>query len=133
MSIRLISILAMAAGLACSGLAVAQPDGPGDSASADEVVVSPPYVPPGAELRREPVSFADLDLGTREGAYTLIGRIRAAARRVCDPEPTTPPDLRDSADYHGCFEEAVARAVTDVDAPTLNDLYRYGVRYARAY
>ena len=133
MSIRLLPALAMAVGLAGAGLAYAQPGAPSYPASADEVVVSPPYLPPGAEIRREPVSFADLDLGTREGAYTLMGRINAAARRVCDPEPSAPADLRDQSDYRGCFEDAVGRAVTDVDAPTLNDLYRYGARYARAY
>jgi UrcA family protein len=140
MSNRLIPVLAAAIGLAGAGASLAQP-GPYGSAygpsPADEVVVAPPYLPPGAELRREAVSFADLDLGTRAGAYTLLMRIRGAARRVCSPEPSTPADLRDSADYHGCFDEAMGRAVADVDAPALSDLYGYGgyggARYARGY
>jgi UrcA family protein len=134
MFIRLIPVLACAAGLAGAGACLAQPGayGNSDAYSSDEVVVSPPYLPPGAELRHEPVGFADLDLGTRAGAYTLLMRIRGAAQRVCSPQPSTPADLRDSSDYRGCMDDAMAHAVADVDAPRLSDLYHYG-GYARAY
>lgn len=130
MSIRLIPILAAAASLAGAGLVHAQGyAGPSEPLANDEVVVSPPYAPPGAELRREPVSYEDLDLSTHAGANTLMGRINAAARRVCSPDVTYPDQLADVSDHDRCISQAVDRAVADVDAPSLSDVYRY--RYER--
>src|SRR5215469_8763869 len=99
MSQRLIAVLAAAASLAVVASAHAQPGGPPPN---DEVLVQPPYLPPGAELRSEVVSYADLDLSTRAGARTLLGRIHGAAVRVCSPDPTSPGDLRDTADHDAC-------------------------------
>lgn len=133
MSIRMISILAATASLAGAGMALAQTDDYGP-APVGEIYVTPPYVPPGGSLHRELVSFADLDLNTAAGADTLMHRINGAVQRVCSPEPSTPADLKDTADHQRCMGEALERAVNDVDAPSLTDLYRYGApRYARAY
>ena len=130
---RLIPILAATASLAGAGFAHAQAGygAPGEPYSNDEVVVTPPYAPPGAELRRETVSFEDLDLSTRAGADTLMGRIRSAAQRVCSPDATYPDQLSDVADHDRCMDRAIDRAVADVDAPSLDDAYH--ARYARAY
>jgi UrcA family protein len=132
MSIRIIPALVAALSLGATGVALAQP---GEPSEPDEVVVAPFYAPPGAEVRFETVSFADLDLGTRAGAYTLMGRINAAAKRVCSPDATAKKDLRDAADYDACMGQAVDRAVEEVSAPALTDLYRYGggYRIARGY
>ena len=131
MSLHSVPVLLAALCLAAAGQAYAQPD---DRYAGDEIVVTPQYAPPGAEVRREWVRFADLDLGTRAGAATLLGRISAAAKQVCSPEPVGPGQLADTADYRDCYGDAVARAVDTLDEPTLNDVYRYGApRYARAY
>jgi UrcA family protein len=136
MSNRLIPILAAAASLAVgAGVTFAQPGNAAlsEPLAIDDVVVTPPGAPPGGEERREPVAFADLDLNTTAGAYTLMGRIKAAAQRVCSPDATNPDELGDTADHDSCMFEAVDRAVAVVDAPSLDDVYRHGREYARAY
>jgi UrcA family protein len=129
MSVR--SILALAAGLtlAAAGQVYAQP------LEDDDLVVTAPYYAPGDhEIRSQRVLIADLDLSTPAGAYTLLGRIKTAARNVCSPEPSRLSELANVADYEGCMDGAISRAVYDVDAPTLSDAYDYGVRrYARNY
>jgi len=69
------------------------------------------------EPRKQVVRFADLDLNRAAGAATLFGRIRAAARDVC--EPLKPEWLAS----HQCMDLALARAVADVNAPALTDYY----------
>jgi UrcA family protein len=138
MPLRLLPVLAAAIGLAGVTQVHAQPydqpaydDRPSPS---DEVVVQPPYLPPGAQLKRQTVSFDDLDLSTRSGAYTLLTRIKGAARKVCSPDASGTRDMRDQSDYDGCLAAAVGRAVDDVGAPTLQDVYAYETpRYSRAY
>jgi UrcA family protein len=62
------------------------------------------------------VSYADLNLGSRDGAKAMIGRIDDAASRVCGG----PPDMRlldARAYYWACKGQAVERAVRQLDAP----------------
>jgi UrcA family protein len=127
---RPLPVLFAAASLTLAGYAHAQPysgpyyDRSYDEPSVGELTVTPP-ARSGVERRFTRVSFADLDLSGPEGAYTLLGRIRGAARQVCGPQPTTPVDLRDDADYRGCVQDAVVRAVDDVGAPAVEEMYRY--------
>ena len=61
------------------------------------------------------VNFADLNLDHPAGATALYVRIRRAARAVCGS-----PDLRDLAAVQRadkCINEAIARAVAQVNAP----------------
>jgi UrcA family protein len=75
----------------------------------------------GVATRR--VNFADLDLTRNEGAATLYSRIKSAARQVCDPLVVYAP--RDSMlRMHRCEEDAIARAVADVNAPVLTSYHR---------
>jgi len=66
---------------------------------------------------RQVVRFADLDLTRQPGAVTLLSRLRAAARDVCEPMNSR---WQESLQ---CTEVAVARAVADVNAPVLTDYY----------
>ena len=68
------------------------------------------------------VSYADLDITDAAGARTLYARIRAAARKVCGPEPAT-LDLRGTAAYDACHQQAVARAVHRVGSEQLHALH----------
>jgi UrcA family protein len=133
MFIRLVTILAAAASLAGAGGALAQIglSDPSEPLSGNEVVVAPPYLPPGAELRSEAVFFGDLDVDSHAGANTLLHRISAAAQRVCSPPSTYPDELGDVADYDRCMNEAVGRAVDNMGAPALNDVYQARYRYHR--
>jgi len=129
MSIRSLFIGIAGLGLAAAaGAAGAQPSDSYDSyqPSVGEVVVAAPPAAPGAVIRSERISFADLDLDAPQGAHTLLMRISGAAKNVCSPEPSTTRDLRDGADYSACVHRAIADAVDEVDAPSVDVAYRYG-------
>jgi len=67
------------------------------------------------------VRYADLNLSTEQGALALYGRIVAAANRVCVAGNMLDPDSMATA--RACREEAIARAVRDVNRPTLASVY----------
>jgi UrcA family protein len=66
------------------------------------------------------VQFADLDLSKPEGAATLFGRIKGAAKAVCSAysKGKTPADMQR---YAACIEFAVSNAIARVDEPVLTD------------
>jgi UrcA family protein len=76
---------------------------------------------PDDEVPARTVKFADLNLTRNEGAAVLYARISAAAREVCLPASTWVPQLLFRA--YRCREEAIARAVADVNAPVLTSYY----------
>lgn len=65
-------------------------------------------------VRAQRVSFADLDLGTLDGRVALNGRIRAAARNVCERNGERSVEAVVSA--HSCYTAAVAKARYQADA-----------------
>jgi UrcA family protein len=66
------------------------------------------------------ISYADLNLATEQGTVALYRRIVSAAHRVCDTN--TGPNARLAARAQHCVNEAVARAVHDVQSPKLAEL-----------
>jgi len=76
----------------------------------------------GAETRfAEPVTkvvnYADLNLNTPAGTQVLYGRLRAAAAVVCKlHEGRT---LKGMSRERACFDQAIARAVKQIDSPTV--------------
>ena len=73
------------------------------------------------EPARRTVHFADLDLARAVDATVLYGRIHNAAGEVC--ARLAGRDLKSLALAHSCVEQAVARAVADVNAPVLTSYY----------
>jgi UrcA family protein len=67
---------------------------------------------PPDDVRRQVVSYADLDLTRPAGVQELYQRIQYAARDVCDTYDRLRPDRR-------CIEQAIARAIAEVGAPLL--------------
>jgi len=65
------------------------------------------------------VSFRDLDLSTPSGVAKLYIRIQAAARNVCQYEPTSP---REQTVWQFCVRPTVDAAVTKVNNPLLTAL-----------
>ena len=66
------------------------------------------------------VGYSDLNLSTEQGNVALYQRIVSAARQVC---PTnTGPNARLAAQVQRCVDEAVARAVKDMQSPQLAEL-----------
>jgi UrcA family protein len=67
------------------------------------------------------VKVGDLDLSQKSGVATLYSRIRSAAREVCEPlDEVSIKLLRERFD---CRQDAVARAVADVNSPALTNYY----------
>ncbi|TLZ48311.1 MAG: UrcA family protein [Gammaproteobacteria bacterium] len=67
------------------------------------------------------VSYHDLDLATEQGTQALYARIVSAAHKVCEVR-----DIRNLAEFaaaSACREQAIARAVRDVNNPRLAALY----------
>jgi UrcA family protein len=73
------------------------------------------------------VRYSDLDLSTEQGSLALYGRIVAAARQVCTVEGIV--DLRAVAAMKDCREQAIARAVRDVNSPKLAAVYAERLRH----
>ena len=66
------------------------------------------------------VSFRDLDLNSPSGAARLYRRIQAAARNVCQYEPTSP---RAQIVWQYCVLPTVNAAVANVNSPLLIELH----------
>jgi len=67
------------------------------------------------------VSYTDLNITHKAGAETLLFRIKSAAREVC--APLLNPTVVATATYKQCLSQAVGRAVADVNAPVLAQVY----------
>lgn len=68
------------------------------------------------------VSYAGLDIHSRDGARLLLGRLEQAAEAVCGTEPT-PLDIEGTHAYHACRDTALKNAVAAVGSPELAALY----------
>jgi UrcA family protein len=68
------------------------------------------------------VSFRDLNLNTTEGAEVLYKRIKSAAVEVCGVSDSF--DLARMYVPRTCINEAVSRAVAQVNRPMLTSLYQ---------
>ena len=67
------------------------------------------------------VRYADLNLSTEQGSLVLYGRIVAAAQQVCVVD-----DIRDLRMFNAaklCRQQAIAKAVRDVNSPMLASVY----------
>lgn len=125
MILKTLPILAAAMSLAAIAPAHAQDYESYDQApSVGEVIVVAPSgaYGGGRELKSEPVVFSDLDLDNIDGGYTLLTRIRSAARDVCSPVAEM-RNLADTSDFQRCVRRAVDHAVNEVGAPTVQDAY----------
>ena len=72
------------------------------------------------------VGFADLDLSHPAGVAVLYQRIRTAALEVC--RPLLERDLTFAARSRSCVEDAIARAVNEVNAPVLSQYHHMETR-----
>ena len=67
------------------------------------------------------VSFKDLNLSSTEGAGVAYRRIKSAADEVCGKRDRF--ELSQSHAIQTCINEAVSRAVAQVNSPMLTSLY----------
>ena len=89
-------------------------------------VIQAAAVPPQAKqlVGKVRVSFADLDLSRQGDAQILLDRIEKAAYRACGGNPRRHPGYglmphHTEAVFEECRQDAIARAIRDVDAPVL--------------
>ena len=68
-------------------------------------------------VKSEVVRYDDLRLISAVGAAVLYGRLRGAAERACGTLNGRPAEL--AARYRSCVDEAVAKAVAEVNEPVL--------------
>jgi UrcA family protein len=73
-----------------------------------------------ADLPKQRVSYADLDISKPAGAKVLYRRIVAAANRVCGFDGSR--DMASLRWVQGCTDHAIDNAVRDVDSPALSAL-----------
>ena len=71
------------------------------------------------DVRQQVVSYTDLNLENSADAEILLGRIKSAARLVCGLRNSGPMPIDFRSRLQNCANEAVARAVADVDAHTV--------------
>jgi UrcA family protein len=63
------------------------------------------------------VTYDDLNLNAEAGVRVLYVRLRMAASEVCAPLKSS--TYRQMADWRDCFDQAITRAVKQVDQPML--------------
>ena len=66
------------------------------------------------------VKYSDLNLSNADGAKALYRRLSVAAAQVCAPLRDVP--VRASK-HTACIDQAMARAVADVNAPALTEYF----------
>jgi UrcA family protein len=78
---------------------------------------------PFLEVATRKVKYRDLDLTRSADAAALYARIRSAAKEVCQPSFTT--YAWDSVvKEHRCMDQAITRAIADVNAPLLTSYHQ---------
>ena len=83
---------------------------------------------PAAAAPAMKVSYGDLNLATEQGSLALYARLEHAARAVCPVD-----DIRDLHAYlasRACQAEAIARAVQEINSPTLASVYAERVHHS---
>jgi UrcA family protein len=71
--------------------------------------------------RQVAVSTNGINLATADGAAEMLQRVRDAAERGCELDPTWD---RLSKDFDRCRADTVAAAVAKIDAPLVTALHR---------
>lgn len=76
-----------------------------------------------AEARAIPVQYADLDLSSARDADALLSRLRYAALRACGGDQIDRAGPATRRAIESCREQAVERAVAQLDEPALSERY----------
>jgi UrcA family protein len=87
------------------------------------------YAAPGYEVATRTVKYGDLDLSRTAGAANLYSRIQTAARAVCGSPISSGVREALLLSRH-CIDQSIARAVADVNAPTLTSYYLMKTKHA---
>jgi UrcA family protein len=69
------------------------------------------------------VRYGDIDLSSGQGAAHLYSRLQDAVRFVCGDTAGNPIHIEDWQIFHACEQEALERAVEQIDRPALTAEY----------
>ena len=87
------------------------------AATSGRVVAQP------AEFLTKAVAYGDLNLDSDQGAKALYARLQSAAHYVCSPMETR--ELSRRTVWQTCVNNALASAVTQINKPRVNALYKH--------
>jgi len=86
------------------------------AANSGRVVAQP------AEFLTKTVAYGDLNLDADQGAKVLYARLQYAAHYVCSPLESR--ELSRKTVWQACVNKALASAVTQINKPRVNALYK---------
>ncbi|THD52517.1 UrcA family protein [Phenylobacterium sp.] len=69
------------------------------------------------------IKFGDLDLASQPGSEAMLQRISHAALEACGASGFSLPDYRWAVKNTTCYRGSMDRAVADLAAPTVTQLY----------
>jgi UrcA family protein len=69
------------------------------------------------------VKYGDLDLTTQHGSTVMLNRLHVAALNACGANEFSFADVRRAVANSACFQDSMTRAVADLDAPMVTQLY----------
>jgi UrcA family protein len=84
-----------------------------------------------AQILTKAVAYSDLNLESDVGAKVLYARLRHAAKDVCAPLEES-RDLGRKVIWQACFDHALASAVSQINKPRVNALYKQTVNRGSA-
>jgi UrcA family protein len=73
-----------------------------------------------------PVTYADLDLASPDGATTMLHRLHDAALDACGADNGSVAPYKWAVNHSACYHHSMDRAVAALDAPTVTQLYNGG-------
>ncbi len=83
--------------------------------------------------RETSVRVNSLDLTREADAGLMLQRLQRAAHSVCDAPEVSRPSAAARRAMEACRHEALAEAISLLDAPVVTRLYREGARTQAAY
>ena len=121
---RVLTITAAAIGLLAAPAFAANLQSSHPHHAMKDVIVHPPASSHSPHVASTHLRYDDVDAESAEGAKVLLGRIKAAAKKVCAPAPKGKRSLQETSDYKQCLRDATEDGVKGVNTPALTAAYQ---------
>ena len=115
------TIVALGCTLALTGVISARAAGQSEADAAREIENQPVQVS---------IRFGDLDLASQGGSEAMLQRISQAALKACGASGFSLQDYRWATKRSGCYHSSMDRAVAELAAPAVTQLYEQRRDYA---
>jgi UrcA family protein len=77
-----------------------------------------------------PVTYGDLDLSSPDGAATMLHRLHNAALNACGADDSSVRAYKWATHHSACYHRSMERALADLGAPAVTQLYEAHATYA---